>query len=72
MFDNFEIFQIHEGSAHEQSHFSLSIEGNDYKGMVQDGKIHWYNPHPKQNLEEDHLSAVENKVYNMMSEHLES
>lgn len=71
MFENFEVNHLFEGQAHEQPHFSLSIQGHNYKGMVQDGKIHWYHPHPKQKIPEDHLSAIESKVSDMMSEHLE-
>ncbi|MFJ7727563.1 hypothetical protein ACIQXV_15545 [Neobacillus sp. NPDC097160] len=72
MLEDFEIFQLQEGSAREQSHFSLNIEGHDYKGMVHDGKIHWYHPHPKQKIEEEHLSAVESQVFNLMNENIES
>ncbi|QCJ42195.1 hypothetical protein FAY30_09920 [Bacillus sp. S3] len=72
MFENFEVFQLQEGTAREQSHFSLNLEGQDYKGMVHGGKIHWYNPHPKQKIEEEHLSAIESQVHQLMNEHLES
>lgn len=69
MFENFEINHLFEGQVHERPHFSLTIQGNEYRGMVNDEQIHWFNPHPKQKLEEDHLSAIESKVYDLMSKH---
>ncbi|WP_026575089.1 DUF5342 family protein [Bacillus sp. UNC438CL73TsuS30] len=72
MFENFEVNHLFEGQAHEQPHFSLNIQGHDYKGMVQDGKIHWYHPHPKQKVEEEYLSSVEQQVFDLMCEHTES
>ncbi|MEH7251955.1 hypothetical protein V7111_07500 [Neobacillus niacini] len=71
MFENFEVNPLFEGSVHEHPHFSLSVEGNQYKGMIEDNKIHWYNPHPKQTLEEEHVCAIEAKVITMLSDHLE-
>ncbi|MCH6267802.1 hypothetical protein [Neobacillus citreus] len=71
MFENFEVNHLFEDSVLKHPHFSLSIDGHEYKGMVKDEKIHWYQPHPKQKIEEEHLSAVESQVYDMMQEHLE-
>ncbi len=73
MFENFEVNHLFEGQVHEHPHFSLNIQGHEYKGMVNDdGKIHWYNPHPKQKIEEAHLGEIESKVYDLMSDHLQS
>ncbi|SDM98654.1 hypothetical protein [Bacillus sp. OK048] len=71
MFENFEVNHLFEGTVHEHPHFSLSVEGNEYKGMIHGDKIHWYNPHPKQSLEEEHVSAIESQVVDMISDHLE-
>lgn len=71
MFENLEVNHLFEGTAHERPHFSLNVEGNEYKGMIEDNKIHWYNPHPKQTLEQEQVSAIESKVFTMLSDHLE-
>ncbi len=72
MIENFEVNHLFEGQVHEHPHFAVSIEGHEYKGMVQDGKVHWYHPHPQQKLEEEHLDTIESKVHDLMSDHLES
>ncbi|MBB6444409.1 DUF5342 family protein [Bacillus benzoevorans] len=72
MFKNFEVNQLFEGQVNERPHFSVNIEGQEYKGMVQDGKVHWYHPHPQQKLGEELLNSIESKVNDLMSNHLES
>ncbi|MCQ6282472.1 hypothetical protein [Bacillus sp. EB600] len=68
MFENFEVNKRFEGRVHERHEFSLNIQGDQYKGLIHDGKIHWYNPHPKQKIEEENLNAVESQVFNMMND----
>ncbi|MCM3763387.1 hypothetical protein [Neobacillus niacini] len=69
MFEDFDINPVFEGTAREHRHFSLNVKGNQYKGMIHGDKVHWYNPHPKQSLEEEHVDAIESKVMNMMSDY---
>lgn len=66
MFENFEVNPVFEGQAREHPHFSLQIQGQEYKGMVRDGKVRWYHPHPKQTIEQEYLSKVESEVFEMM------
>ncbi|WP_419887002.1 hypothetical protein ACN6MT_15795 [Neobacillus niacini] len=70
MFENFEINPLFEGTVHEHPHFSLNVEGNEFKGMIEDNKIHWYNPHPKQTFEQEKVSAIESKIVTMYSDQL--
>ncbi|WHY84200.1 hypothetical protein QNH39_16180 [Neobacillus novalis] len=70
MFEKFKVNHLFKGQVHERPHFSLRIQGHDYKGMVHGDKIHWYHPHPKQKHDEGFLDAVESKVFNMMKGHL--
>ena len=72
MIEDFEVNHLFEGQVHERPHFSVSIEGHEYKGMIHDEKIHWYHPHPQQKLEEEHLETIESRVHDLMSDHLES
>jgi len=71
MFENFEINHVFEGTAREHPHFALSVNGQEYKGMIKDDTVHWYHPHPKQMLDDSHVDAIESQVFNMMSDHLE-
>lgn len=72
MIDDFEVDHLFEGQVHERPQFSLNVEGHEFKGMVHDGEIRWYHPHPQQKLEDEHLDAIESKVHDLMSDHLES
>ncbi|MBT2655826.1 hypothetical protein J7E81_11365 [Bacillus sp. ISL-18] len=71
MFENFEIIPQFEGTAREHPHFSLSVNGSEYKGMIQHDTVHWYQPHPKETLAEEQLEKIESKVIGMMSEYKE-
>ena len=71
MFEDFKLDHLFEGQIHEQHHFSLTIQDKEYKGMVHDGKVRWYHPHPQQDLEEGYLNEVESKVYDLMRNHLQ-
>ncbi len=71
MFENFEVKPMFEDQFHERHQFKLTVEGNDYLGLFHEGEIHWFNPHPKENLGEGHVDAIESQVHEMMSDHLE-
>jgi hypothetical protein len=70
VFEDFEVKPMFEDQIHERQQFSLTIQGGGYQGIFHDGEIHWFNPHPKNDLEEDHLEAVESKVHDLMSNYL--
>ena len=70
MFENFEVSNRWEGHVHERTQFSLSVGENQYKGMFHGDKIHSYQPHPQQTLQE-HTGAIESQVFDLMSDHLE-
>ncbi|MCM3568016.1 hypothetical protein [Neobacillus mesonae] len=71
MLEDFEVNHLFEGSAKEHPHFSLSVDGSRYKGMIHGDKVHWYHPHPKQTLEEEHVDAIEDEVFNKMTDYLD-
>lgn len=70
MFQNFEVKPMFEDQIHERHQFTLSIEGNDYRGIFHEGNIHWFHPHPANQFEEGHLDAIEAKVSDMMQNHV--
>lgn len=71
MFDNFEVKQVFEDQIHERHQFKFNIAGNDYSGIYHDDEIHWFHPRPGHSLEQEHVEAIENKVHDLMREHLQ-
>jgi hypothetical protein len=70
MFENIEVMQMFEGQAHERQQFKVTIQGNEYTGIFHDGEVHWFNPTPKNKLEEKHISSVEPKVHDLLKNHI--
>jgi hypothetical protein len=71
VFQDFEVKQMFEDQIHERQQFTLNIQGENYQGIFHDGEIHWFNPHPKDDLDNDHLRAVESKVQELMSNYVQ-
>ncbi|OCA92872.1 hypothetical protein [Pseudobacillus wudalianchiensis] len=71
MFQDFEVEPMFEDQVHERHQFKLNVEGMDYRGLFHEGEIHWFNPHPKQNLGDSHVEAIESQVYDLITDHLE-
>lgn len=67
--DKFEVEPVYEERTYERHQFKLMIDGRNYKGDYHGEEIHWLNPHPKQDMEEAHLKAVEAKVHDLLGEH---
>ncbi|MCR2821583.1 HicA family toxin-antitoxin system [Lederbergia panacisoli] len=68
MVDDFKVEPIYEDRTYERHRFNLSIDGKDYEGNFHEGKIQWLHPHPKQDLEDDHLKWIEEEIYRLLSE----
>jgi hypothetical protein len=68
VFENFEVKRMFEDQIHERHQFTLNIQGDNYQGVFHDGEITWFHPHPEKKLEDDHLEAVESKVYELMTD----
>nr|WP_239544300.1 DUF5342 family protein [Virgibacillus halotolerans] len=69
MVDDFKVEPVFEDRQHERHQFKLVIDGRNYKGDYIDGEIQWLNPHPKQDVGEDELKAVEAEVHELLGEH---
>ncbi|MFC7393991.1 DUF5342 family protein [Scopulibacillus cellulosilyticus] len=70
MFKDFEIKPMFEDQIHERHQFSLNILGSNYSGIYHKGDIQWFNPHPKNNLSNDHLGNVESKIHELLFDYL--
>ncbi len=66
---NFEVETAFEDSAHERHVFTVTINGNEYKGHFHDEKIHWFHPHPQQTLDEVKLKKVETSIHKLLNKH---
>ncbi|HLR67519.1 MAG TPA: DUF5342 family protein [Virgibacillus sp.] len=67
--DDFEVEPIFEDRQHERHQFKLVIDGRKYKGDYHDGEIQWLHPHPKQDVGEEEVKAVEREVHELLGEH---
>ncbi|MEH7249978.1 hypothetical protein V7114_24830 [Neobacillus niacini] len=61
---------LFEDQFHERHQFTLNIEEDYYQGIYYKGKIQWFHPQPNTKLEEKDLRDLEDRVYNMMTNHL--
>ncbi|PIC79545.1 HicA family toxin-antitoxin system [Sporosarcina sp. P18a] len=66
--DDFEAEKVFEDRQYERIQFKLILEGRNYKGDYHDGKIQWLNPHPKHDVGEEEVIAIEDKVLELLSE----
>ncbi|WHX50920.1 hypothetical protein QNH46_09885 [Paenibacillus woosongensis] len=61
---NFEkIKPLFEDTPHERKQFSLQMQGNEYKGFVHKGEVHWFHPQPHQKFEDEVLEVLESKIH---------
>ena len=73
MLKNFKIKkQLFKNQIHERYIFSINCKGNDYQGIYHEGEISWFNPHPFNDLKEEHIEKVEFKVNTQMKKLLVS
>eukprot|EP00130_Batrachochytrium_dendrobatidis_P008586 XP_006683461.1 hypothetical protein BATDEDRAFT_28968 [Batrachochytrium dendrobatidis JAM81] len=62
------ILQDHSRNAHQ---FKLTIDGEEFKGMIQDGNLEWFHPKPRRKIKDEHVKSVEKKVQEKMKQHLD-
>ncbi|MYL57406.1 DUF5342 family protein [Virgibacillus halodenitrificans] len=69
MVDNFEVKKLYEDRPHERHRFSFTIDGKEFKGNFHEDDIQWLHPHPKQDVEKNHLEWIEAEVRRLLNEH---
>ncbi|WP_087974711.1 DUF5342 family protein [Oceanobacillus rekensis] len=67
--EEFKVEPVFENRTYERHQFNLVIDGRKYKGDYHEGEIVWLNPHPKQDVGEAELKAVEIEVHELLDEH---
>lgn len=68
LLENFDAGVIYPLRTYERHHLEFSIDGKEYKADYYDGEIHWLNPHPKQDVNNDQLSSVETEIHEMLAD----
>ena len=66
--DDIEMTQVFEDRPHERRQVTLKVQGQEYKGFVHEGEIHWFHPHPKQKLKDEHVEAIETEIHEKVAE----
>ncbi|MDR7079673.1 hypothetical protein J2Y03_004731 [Neobacillus niacini] len=61
--NDIEMKQVFEDRPHERRQVILKVQGQEFKGFVHEGEIHWFHPHPKQKLKDEHVEAIETEIY---------
>lgn len=63
MITNFKVVERKfEGTAHEQWHFELQLDENDYEGFYNDGEVSWFQMQPNPDYHEMTLEALDAEV----------
>lgn len=67
--EELELKKAFEDRIHERYQFTLQVFGEEFKGLLHEGEIQWFHPHPKQKLEDKHVVTIESEVQKMMEQH---
>lgn len=54
---------LFEDTVHERKQFSLQIQGDEYKGFVHKGEVHWFHPQPHQKFENGDVRVLESEIH---------
>lgn len=60
--NDFEMKQVFEDRPHERHQIILNVEGHEFKGLVHEGEVNWFHPHPSQKLTDEHIEAIETEI----------
>ena len=66
--EDVELTLAFEGRLHERLQFTIQIQGEEYKGFVHEGEIQWFNPHPQQELKNEHVQAIEVDIHEQVAD----
>lgn len=70
-FDEFEVTPMFNQQIHEAHQFKLLIDGEEYKGLVRQGKLEWFHPKPRRKLNNAKVEKIEEQVQQKMKSHLD-
>lgn len=68
MLKNFEVITpLFEGQVNERCQFTLNIEGNEYRGILHEEEVHWFQPPPYSEIEKANLHLLESNVRDLVT-----
>ncbi|MEI3607507.1 hypothetical protein SPD48_17645 [Pseudogracilibacillus sp. SE30717A] len=70
--DGIEVTPLFESQVNERHQFKLTIDGDEYKGILYDENIEWFHPKPKRKLQDELVERVEKKVMKKVNEYKEN
>ncbi|GAA0133917.1 hypothetical protein YSY43_07570 [Paenibacillus sp. YSY-4.3] len=62
---------LFEDTAHERKQFSLQMQGDEYKGFVHRGEVHWFHPQPHQKLEDGAIRVLESEIHEKVQQEID-
>ncbi|MCM3745067.1 YheE family protein [Sporosarcina luteola] len=68
MLEHIQVKEMFKGQVHEHVKFSVTIDGNDYQGLYNEGEINWFRPHPREQLADHHVEKIEAKAHEKIQE----
>ncbi|WP_428912323.1 hypothetical protein [Niallia sp. Krafla_26] len=71
MFEHIEVGKMFEDQKHERHKFKVSIQGDEYNGILHNGEVQWFNPQPRKKLEDEHVDHVESSIHEHLMNNLE-
>ena len=71
MVQDFNVKSLFDDQIHERPHFTLTYDENTFQGIFHEGEIHWLHPKPNTKLEESDIQDLEDKVYKLLTSHVD-
>ena len=71
MVQDFNVKSLFDDQIHERPHFTLTYDENTFQGIFHEGEIHWLHPTPNTKLEESDIQDLEDKVYKLLTSHVD-
>ncbi|GIN59465.1 MULTISPECIES: hypothetical protein [Lederbergia] len=69
--DNLEVEPMFPDQVHQVHQFKLDIEGEQFKGMIRNGKLEWFHPKPRRKLANDKVEKVEKQIHEKVKKHID-
>lgn len=67
--DDIEIEPFLEKYSREAYKVKLKVDGDEFKGMVQEGDLEWFHPKPLRKLNDQKVEEMEKKVHDKVKDH---
>jgi len=69
--ENIDVKKMFEDQVHERHHFKVNIKGDEYAGIYHNGEVQWFNPQPRNTIEDEHIDNVESSIHEYLNNNIE-